>query len=102
MQYNAAKYNTQRYNINGAVFTANLSDSVAPTEATDVMDVLKVLNESISFMSTTVFNAETSFFDIVLIDEIFSIQVTNKSLMDAVRLADWLSIRRTNTGEWFS
>lgn len=101
MNYNSRKYNAQRYDINGIYYASSFSESVTPTEAQTFSDLINLF-DSVSETDSIVLGTSLGLLDIVFMDELIRIQFTNKALNDTVRLADWLSIKRTNDGEWFN
>lgn len=102
MKYNQAKYNDQRYNIDGTYHATSVSDSVTSTEFEIFSFLQAALLETITEMETFVVMVDLGLLDITLMDDFIQIQFTNKALNDTVKLSDWFSIRRTNTGEWFN
>lgn len=101
MRYNDRRYNAQRYNINGVYYATSISDTVAPTEF-ETASVIKTLFDSMSESDTIAFGADLSLLDSIFSDDAIRIDFTNKALNDTIKLTDWLSIKRTNNGEWFN
>ena len=102
MQYNAAQYNAQRYDIQGSASLKSISEAVSSVDA-DVTQPTKVFVETLGSAVVITFSGQKLFVDVAVLDEVFRVDITNKALTDVVRLGDWLSIRRSPVNnEWFS
>lgn len=103
MRYNTAKYNDQRYNIDGIVYATSLSETVTNTDGTQLAESVKVLMDALSSTDATIImSINVGFGDFMFMDEMIQIQFTNKALTDTLRLADWFSIERSPArNEWY-
>jgi hypothetical protein len=101
--YNNGRYNAFMYNIRAdedeilLMATKALSDSIASTDATVLLLPDKGLLETLAESDVLSFLPNESLQEFLFLSELFRIEVTNKSLSDTVRLADWLSIERNPT-----
>lgn len=95
MPYNVHNYNEQRFNINGVFHVSSLSELVIGSDATQVADTIKLLGDLLTVAdNTATFAAQSFLVDTLFVEAVLQLQVSNKALNDAVRLADWLSIER--------
>lgn len=107
--YNNGRYNDFMYNARAdedeillmatkflADNTVSMSDFLAP------FTVQKSLSETMTSIDATVFFFDfTALPDVVVMDELFSIQITNKALGATIRLNDWLSIEQNpQSDQW--
>ena len=104
MHYNAAHYNDQRYNIDGTFHVTSLSETMSESDATQLADAIKALDDSIAAFDTAIFfGLNPILTDFIGLDAELQIQISNKALNDIIRLSDWLSIERNpSNNEWYS
>lgn len=102
MKYGQRNYNDQRYDIDGVFHITSLSETMTETDATQIADAIKALSDSLSISDTIILGSDLFFFDLLFLDSTILIQFTNKALMDTVRMADWVSIKRNPAQNgWF-
>lgn len=102
MNYNAGRYNAQRYNINGVVYNQAWTETTTATETfADLAG--KVLSDSSAATELFALTGMPFYLDILLIGDLIRIDFLNKALADTVRIGDWLSIRRNlAVNEWYN
>lgn len=98
--YNNGRYNDYMYNARAdedeilLMATKALSDSFTTTDTLN-SSAIKLLNETIMGADATAILTPTKILDeFLFLSELHQIEITNKTLSDTVRLADWLSIER--------
>lgn len=98
--YGEFVYNEQTYNGPHTLYVVLLSDSTTINEVLSPLDVEKLLQDTANISETITFDSSIGLFDIVFLDENFTKQITNKGLFDAIRLSDWISVKKILSDPW--
>ncbi len=94
VQYNTVMYNNRMFGPRRKVIRAT-SEAMSVSDITIVLDLIKVLNESVtSGVSISFIDVISPLLDSVFMSEYFKKGLTNKALGDTLRLATWFEITR--------
>jgi hypothetical protein len=99
-QYNKTQYNASQYNSDANTWIQRLTESIASSDAT-IGGPSKVLADTIGIASAEVVMTSRAFTDGVLFVDTVTKSISNKGLMEYVRVNDWLQIKRnTDSPNW--
>lgn len=106
--YNNGRYNDFMYNIRAdedeilLMPTKALPDTVTITDVMASFSIEHILSDTLTSTDGTVaFMATSEMVEVVVLDEIFRLEVTNKALNETLRINDWLTIKqRPQSDNW--
>jgi hypothetical protein len=77
-----------------------LSDSITLSDFLAPFSVSKALSDTITLASTISFDQSIILADVLFLSEVIHVEITNKALMDTIRLNDWLQMKLNASEPW--
>lgn len=105
--YNNGQYNTRMYNLRVdedeilLMATKALADEMIPSDFIAPFVASKLLAETISETTSTIFTSSPFYQDIMLMSDFVRAEISNKAFQDIIRVNDWLQFKHTPFTEYW-